>query len=108
MKKTKKAKIKEDKKRAKEAFDRYRIRLILNTMVYHFDGKATINEVITHIYEAMPNYRKIAHGWRFFVHLNKFPVVMEREGLIKFTGKYRTGKNVRREKLWRVMPKGKK
>ena len=37
-------------------------------------------------------------GWRYYVHLNKLFSPMEKDGIIKFTGKF----NENGEKIWRI------
>lgn len=67
---------------------------------------STANEIINSIYEdtIKVNSKKqlIEIGWRFFVHLNKFFSPMEKDGLIKFTGKYKKGELGKMEKIWRL------
>jgi hypothetical protein len=65
--------------------------------------EATCNEIINKIHDDFVDSGKIKDaGWRFFVHLNKFPAPMEKSGLIEFTGKMKLGELGRMEKVWRV------
>ena len=68
---------------------------------------ATINEIINDLFsEAMDIYGKhvlSVLGWRYFVHLNKFPAVMEKDGFLQWTGEYKIGETGHKEKIWKVL-----
>ena len=84
------------------SYNTYREKLILAALK-KLGGKATVNEVIDYIW-LKDKYELCvtARGWRFYVHLNKFPAPMQKKGLIKFTGKYKKGKTGLREKIWKL------
>lgn len=68
---------------------------------------ATVNEIINDLFsEAMDIYGKNVLkilGWRYFVHLNKFPAVMERKGLLQWTGETKLGETGLKEKVWKAL-----
>jgi hypothetical protein len=67
---------------------------------------ATANQVIDSLYyDDLTKFGPdgmIEIGWRYYVHLNKFFAVLEREGYITFTGEQVTGELGKKEKVWRV------
>jgi hypothetical protein len=84
----------------KKEFSLYREKLILST-IKKLGGKATVNEVIEYIWRV--DKRKnitYSRGWRFYVHLNKFPAVMEKRKLIEHTGFKFCAHSGREEKVW--------
>ena len=58
----------------------------------------TINQVIQRIKER-DDKKGEPRDWRFYVHLNKLPLAMERQGLIKQVGQ-KVGPTKRPEKVW--------
>jgi hypothetical protein len=79
-------------------FDEYRKDLTVATML-ELGGYATINEIIEYVWDNSTDHRKVKLGWRFFVHLNKFPSKMK---CVEDSGIRRVGKTNRKEKVWRV------
>lgn len=65
----------------------------------------TINEAIEEIYSSDIRAGYKRDGWKFYVHLNKLPAQMEREGYIKQTGE-KTGPTGRLEKVWSITQQG--
>jgi hypothetical protein len=74
---------------------------------FKYRKDATTNEIINGLFEEGidrygPHLMKKV-GWRWFCHMNKVPAILERKGLIKFTGKYRIGETGLKEKVWRAL-----
>lgn len=55
----------------------------------------TVNKVIDSIYKSDMKKGVDRDSWKFYVHLNKLPAQMEKEGLIQWTGVKENN-----EKLW--------
>ena len=89
----------------KNSLKEFKERLILSTL-WKLGGKATINEIISYIWKNNCGLIQIKcpkEDWRFYVHLNKIPCVLEKKKLIKFTGKFKIGETGKLEKIWRLV-----
>jgi hypothetical protein len=81
-------------------YKEYRKQIIVDTFK-ELGGKATINEVIDHLWTNTDNKEKIKLGWRFFCHFNKLPAILEKENRLRFTNKLKQG-NTKLEKVWSI------
>lgn len=64
----------------------------------HFVKLQTINEVIHKLFvRDVYAGRAVSRGWRYYVHLNKLPSILEKEGRLKCRGLNEDG-----EKLWLI------
>ena len=82
-------------KAEREAYNEQRKLLLLK----HFKKAQTINDVIQTIFEKdVREGTAIAKGWRYYVHLNKFPSQLKTEKRLAHVGEDSKG-----EKLWRTL-----
>lgn len=77
-----------------------KINLFLQVME-DFDGECSANDVINTIYLQDIRNGVNRNSWRFYVHLNKLPAVMSKEGYIIDTGKFKKGE-FKPEKIWKL------
>lgn len=70
--------------------------------------KATANQVIDRIFNNDVYEMKVGRlspddrDWSYYLKLNKLFAPLEKDGLIRFTGKTILGKNKRKEKVWQI------
>lgn len=80
------------KAKTKEEILEIRKKLLLR----HFAKLQTVNEVIEKLFrQDLRSGRALSRGWRYYVHLNKLPSQLEKEGKLRCAGM-----NDKGEKLW--------